>query len=72
MQTIKTKVLDEYRYEIERIACENGKTVSDLLRMLVEGLVYEHYEVDAVDGTRIVPTEEYLIALLKSIEKKGN
>lgn len=60
MKTIGTKVTDEVREELNRIAQASGKTTSDLMRMCMESVVYGHYKIE---GERVVPTDEYLDAL---------
>lgn len=60
MKSLSTKVTDEFKCEVERIAGANGKTASDLVRLCIEAVVYEHYRLD---GDHIVPTDEYLNAL---------
>ena len=59
LKTVGTKVTDEFKGEIEEIAGRDGRTVSDLIRFLLEELVNHHYEI--IEG-RLTPTDEYVNA----------
>ena len=83
MKTIGTKVSDELREEAMKMAASQGMTVSEVLRVCIEELVYGRYEID---GEHLVPSEEYkevvvnsevnryeneVNRLIEALEKKG-
>lgn len=59
-KSLTTKVTDDFKSEVDKIAAANGKTTSDFVRICIEDAVHGHYKLN---GDHLVPTEEYLNAL---------
>ena len=60
-KSLTTKVQDDFKEIVDKIAAKNGKTTSDFVRICIDDAVHGHYKLD---GDHLVPTEEYLNALM--------